>query len=59
MLGPDIENFAAMLAAEKGASLNTLEAYRRDVIQFLDFAEITETSQITQEKIEAFIQNLN
>lgn len=59
MLGHDIENFAAMLAAEKGASLNTLEAYRRDVIQFLDFAEITETSQITQEKIEAFIQDLN
>ena len=59
MLGRDIEHFIAMMAAEKGAGLNTLAAYQRDVEQFLDFAEITETAQITQERIELFIQELH
>ena len=59
MLGRDIEHFISMMAAEKGASLNTLSAYQRDVEQFTDFAEITETAQITQERIEAYIQELH
>ena len=59
MLGRGIEHFIAMMAAEKGAGLNTLAAYQRDVEQFLDFAEITETAQITQERIELFIQELH
>lgn len=32
-----LEAFLEMLAAERGASLNTIEAYRRDLEDFLDF----------------------
>ncbi len=59
MLGKDVEHFISMMAAEKGATLNTLAAYQRDIEQFLDFADITDTSQITQERIEKFIQELH
>jgi integrase/recombinase XerD len=34
---PLIESFLEMLAAERGAALNTLEAYRRDLAHFGDF----------------------
>ncbi|MEN3974332.1 site-specific tyrosine recombinase XerD [Emcibacter sp. SYSU 3D8] len=33
-----IESFLEMMAAERGAALNTLEAYRRDLSAFSDFA---------------------
>ena len=33
-----IEAFLEMMAAERGAALNTLEAYRRDLSDFADFA---------------------
>jgi integrase/recombinase XerD len=33
-----IESFLEMMAAERGASLNTLEAYRRDLLDFTGFA---------------------
>lgn len=59
MLGKDVEHFISMMAAEKGVTLNTLAAYQRDIEQFLDFADITETAQITHERIEEFIQELH
>ncbi len=33
-----IEAFLEMMAAERGAALNTLEAYRRDLLDFAEFA---------------------
>lgn len=35
----DLEDFSSYLLSEKGMSLHTLEAYRRDVRTFLDFLE--------------------
>ena len=32
-----VEGFLAMLAAERGAAVNTLQAYRRDLDEFLAF----------------------
>lgn len=34
-----IENFLEMMSAERGAAANTLEAYRRDLVDFAQFAE--------------------
>ena len=32
-----VESFLEMMAAEKGAAQNTIEAYRRDIEQFLEY----------------------
>ncbi len=34
-----VDEYLNFLAVERGASLNTLEAYSRDIHQFLEFAE--------------------
>ncbi len=42
--GPHVDAFAEMLAAERGASLNTISAYRQDL---LDFARYIDTGGAT------------
>lgn len=53
-----LSDFLATLIAEKGASVNTGEAYKRDIEQFLINQNIKSTSEITKEKITAFINHL-
>lgn len=36
-MASNVELFLDMMAAEKGAAINTIEAYRRDLVQFCDF----------------------
>ncbi len=49
-----LEDFLNMLAAEKGASINTLEAYRRDLEQFAEFCG-NDLAEIEAQKAEAFV----
>ena len=53
----EIELFLDMMSAEKGASINTIAAYRRDLQQFNNFIDNRITACNTQE-IESFIQEL-
>ena len=59
MNGFGIDDFLEMMAAEKGAAQNTLEAYRRDVEQFVKFAKVSEVSAFRQSDISAFVQVLS
>jgi integrase/recombinase XerD len=45
-----IEAFLEMLAAERGAAANTLEAYRRDLADFLSFLERKATSLLAAQR---------
>ena len=54
-----VDNFLEMLTAEKGASQNTTEAYRRDLEQFYDFAENKDLSLITKQDVTEFIRYLS
>jgi integrase/recombinase XerD len=56
-----IEGFLEMIAAERGAAQNTLDAYRRDLT---DYAEVlarlkTTPAAATTEKIRAYLQDLD
>lgn len=56
----EIEDFIIYLASEKGLSLHTLEAYRRDIQDFLVFIRrfsIKDWSAIQQEMIIAFLSD--
>ena len=53
-----VSDFLEMLIAEKGASINTEEAYRRDITQFLKAEKISSPTQITQKSINDFISLL-
>ncbi|MBP5352712.1 MAG: site-specific tyrosine recombinase XerD [Alphaproteobacteria bacterium] len=59
MLGSEIENFLAMMSAEKGAATNSLAAYERDLRQFIESENLQETTDITQESIEKFLYDLH
>lgn len=54
-----IDDFLEMMAAEKGAAQNTLFAYRRDVEQFVAFADVSEVSSFDQSDVSAFVQELH
>lgn len=58
MFGCGLDIFLDMMAAEKGASNNTIAAYERDLRQFLEFCEIEKATDLNQERIENFMQNL-
>ena len=58
MVQQAVSDFIEMLAAEKGGSLRTEEAYRRDIEQFLETEKITEPAQITPQKISDFLSFL-
>lgn len=53
-----IQRFLEMMAAEKGASQNTLAAYGRDLEQFLETAG-ADVRKITRSDISAFMQELS
>lgn len=55
-----LEPFLEMLQAERGAALNTIEAYRRDLEQFADYLRKRKLSPetITHEGIEGFLASL-
>ena len=53
-----VDNFLEMMSAEKGAAQNTLDAYRRDVEQFLLFCKEADLKNITQDDISDFVQFL-
>jgi len=55
-----IESFIEMMAAERGSSLNTLEAYRRDLLDFADFA-LTKSSNALEadtDLVRAYLQKV-
>jgi integrase/recombinase XerD len=55
-----VEAFLEMLAAERGAARNTLDAYRRDLADFIGFTFQTGVSfeNLNQETIEAYARDL-
>jgi integrase/recombinase XerD len=56
-----LATFLDMLAAERGASQNTLDAYRRDLQDFLSFIDQRETSIATTKTadIEAYLRSIS
>ena len=54
-----LEDFLQMMSAEKGASLNTLDSYRRDLIQFWEFQGNKTLESISPDDISTFIRNLS
>lgn len=58
MVGRWLENFLETEAAEKGAAQTTLTAYEHDLRQFFEFCGISAPQDLTEERIEKFIQNL-
>ncbi len=54
-----VDDFLEMMVAEKGASQNTVKAYRQDLEQFYDFTGCRDLSSITKEDITEFIQYLS
>lgn len=59
MLGNYIDRFLQMMAAEKGASQNSIEAYENDMRQFFEFATVSDMASLTKSTIENFLQNLH
>src|SRR5437764_8042 len=55
-----ISNFANHLAAERGLSVNTISAYRRDLHQFAQFTDDREISieRLAQRDVVAFLGSL-
>ena len=53
-----VTDFIEMLAAEKGTSVRTEEAYRYDIEQFLETESIKSFAEITPQKISHFISFL-
>lgn len=54
-----IESFLEMLAAERGASPHTLDAYRRDLLQFSAAYPDREAAALTRAQIEAWLAGLS
>ena len=59
MLGPEVDSFLQMMAAEKGASQNSIAAYERDLQQFLLFGNFQDATDITKHDVENFLQDLH
>lgn len=55
---PALTNFLNMMAAEKGAADNTLEAYKSDIEQFLEICGI-KANQISSYYITLYLERLN
>ena len=58
MPAAEIENFLAMMAAQKGASKRTIEAYEYDLRQFLEYCDFADNKYPEKEQIESFMQYL-
>lgn len=59
MIWHEVELFLETAAAEKGVALNTLSAYERDLQQFIAMTNIDDVCDISENKVEFFIQNLH
>ena len=53
-----MEIFLESLLAEKNCSLNTLEAYRRDLMQFLKMVGLKEINKVDEQQIKSYVQVL-
>lgn len=53
-----LADFLSAMAAEKGAAVNTLDAYRRDIEQFLAFAG-KEANEVAAGDVAAFVRDLS
>ncbi len=58
MIGRYLNQFLEAKSAESGSALLTISAYETDIVQFLNFSGISTFSELTEERIEKFIQNL-
>lgn len=58
MIGRYLNQFLEAKSAESGSALLTISAYETDIVQFLNFSGISSFSELTEERIEKFIQNL-
>lgn len=58
MIGRYLNQFLEAKSAESGSALLTISAYESDIVQFLNFSGISSFSELTEERIEKFIQNL-
>ena len=54
-----VNRFLEMMSAERGAAQNTLEAYGRDVSQFLDFCGNVSLKNVSADDIADFVQYLS
>ena len=56
-----IDAFLEMLSAERGAAKNTLEAYGRDLLDYVEFLKTnsTQISSVSSEQIRSYIAGLN
>lgn len=52
-----LQLFLDSLAAEKGAAANTLEAYRRDILQFFEICPTT-PEKISEQDVASYVQEL-
>lgn len=59
MISELIDDFLKMMAAEKGASPNTLEAYRNDMEQFFDICRKNKVCEINKKDISFYMQALS
>lgn len=54
-----IENFLAMITAERGVSLNTVKSYKTDLEQFFEFADTDNLSAITPQTVQNFLSYMH
>lgn len=54
-----LAEYLDFLEIEKGLSENTLEAYRRDLINFFDFCNDIDISKIQRTQINSYVRNLH
>ena len=54
-----IETFLDMMSAERGASQNTLAAYRRDLLDFAGYMKASSFTQATREDVKAYLRGLS
>ena len=64
MLHPEVNAFLEMLVAERGAASNTVEAYRRDIKNFVTFLKEKTTSdigfdQVTSSQVNQYMMHLS
>ncbi|MCZ8376455.1 MAG: site-specific tyrosine recombinase XerD [Beijerinckiaceae bacterium] len=53
-----LRNFLAMLAAERGAAKNTLDAYRRDLVHYLEAIAPETAETVAVARIRGYLQDL-
>ena len=54
-----IEAFLEMMAAERGVATNTLESYRRDLIDIQKYLDTTELTQASSDDLQGYLRHLS